>query len=520
MSNYRKHIDNFFREKLGKYRETPPPDVWDALESRLDGLAPATTGHSYRWAIHTAIISAIVMLSGYVGWQKYHNNNTPAGPAAPEATLAQTTSSANPASTANANVSAADVTAPQQNNTSSGITSNSTSPTLSAAGPSSLSGPARNTLASDNARNTTHGNRTVPASAAHRAIAKNNTSSSNKNSNNLKHLNSSIAFNSNPTDHKNSVNPSPGETDQLIEAASPNTTLSVVSKPEVPAGTEQNKPSQAPVAAAKSNSSKKQQPIFPRLEAGVKVGYEGGFSANDAQKAVVAPYVQYNISARVSIMTQPAIKVASVRERQIGNTGTYYYANREDGKQTLEKVIDKTTGSGTEIRPEYWSVYSYTQKHDSIVKTNRIGGTSMQFEVPLLLQYKICAKTSVYGGVNITYSKLTTIKEHTYTQKNIVRTYNDTVISTSLPANSPDMGFTYAGDDIADYKGALTPARSGSEVNVGYMVGVTYKLSKKLMVDALVQQAPAKADYKGGYNINAPLSAPYFRLSVGYKITK
>ena len=75
MSNYRKHIDRLFKEKLGNYRETPPPDVWDTLETRLDGLTPAPSGFPFRWIAHIVIISAIVILGVVVSKEKMSNSD-------------------------------------------------------------------------------------------------------------------------------------------------------------------------------------------------------------------------------------------------------------------------------------------------------------------------------------------------------------------------------------------------------------------------------------------------------------
>jgi hypothetical protein len=51
------------------------------------------------------------------------------------------------------------------------------------------------------------------------------------------------------------------------------------------------------------------------------------------------------------------------------------------------------------------------------------------------------------------------------------------------------------------------------------MLGFSYEYSKKWLFDALLQQGNAQPELKAGYNINSPLSVPYFRLSVGYNFT-
>src|ERR1035437_5971215 len=67
MRNYRKHIDDFFREKLANYRETPPPEAWEELDIRLDTLKPAIHSFPSRWLWHLAIVSLIVFLGISVG---------------------------------------------------------------------------------------------------------------------------------------------------------------------------------------------------------------------------------------------------------------------------------------------------------------------------------------------------------------------------------------------------------------------------------------------------------------------
>jgi hypothetical protein len=57
-------------------------------------------------------------------------------------------------------------------------------------------------------------------------------------------------------------------------------------------------------------------------------------------------------------------------------------------------------------------------------------------------------------------------------------------------------------------------------LRVGYMIGLSYEYSQRWLFDALIQHSPLKPDVKDGYNLNSSLSSPYFRLSVGYKLTK
>lgn len=220
-------------------------------------------------------------------------------------------------------------------------------------------------------------------------------------------------------------------------------------------------------------------------------------------------------------MIQPAIKAAASPNRTIGAPETYYSANPENAKVTQNgPTVVKSVTSGSTIITTYTTSYTYSQTHDSIVKTNKTGGTAMEYELPVMLKYNVSKHLAVYGGPNMVYTSYPAITEETYNQKGITRSYEKTIVSNTAPTGTPSLtGFTYSGKNISADDGPLAPAQSGYQFRPGYMVGVSYTYRTKWLVDAQIQQNPAKADYKGGININAPI-APYFRLSVGYKLTK
>ncbi len=517
MSNYRKHIDRLFKEKLGNYRETPPPDVWDALETRLDGLAPVPSGFPFRWIAHIVIISAIVILGVVVSKEKMSNSgNTQTAPLAQN----NTTQGAQPAPYGNTE----STTGAQPAQTGVGETSATVGSNTTTSG--------RNNYEADNKQASPVNNTPHNASSKQMALAstksKQNKKPQTRNyGNKTTSVNPSSTYNapkSTSSYQKSPIsNPSPEDfTNDPVTDASPNTTLSVVAKPEVPAGTENIKSTTTPPVTAAIKGKAKHKPVFPLFEAGVKMGYEGGFTADAAKKAVVSPYLQYNLSPKFSVMIQPAIKAASSPNRTIGAPETYYNANPEDAKVTQNgPTVVKTVGSGSNIVTTYTTSYTYSQTHDSIVKTNKTGGTAIEYELPVMLKYNVTKHLSVYGGPNMVYSKYPAITEETYTQDNIVRSYDKTVVSNTAPTGTPTLtGFTYTGKNISSDDGPLVPAQSGYQFRPGYMVGISYTYRTKWLLDAQIQQNPAKADYKGGYNLNAPLSAPYFRLSVGYKLTK
>jgi hypothetical protein len=251
------------------------------------------------------------------------------------------------------------------------------------------------------------------------------------------------------------------------------------------------------------------------------MGFEGGFDAGAANKFVVSPYLQYNLSPRLSVMLQPAIKAANTSGKNIGTPQSYYKTN-EDGKIATDYVTPYTqTIGGSIVIVNYRSEYTYTQTHDSIVKSYKAGGNYTEFELPILLKYALCKKLSVYGGLNLVYSKTAGITENTFSKKGILRSmdvYDTTILApTAPPAN---VGITYNGTPFSNYTGPLYTTQQSSQFRLGYMLGFTYTCRERWLLDALVQQAPAATDVKGGYNLNTPLSSTYFRLSIGYKLIK
>lgn len=499
MKHYKKHIDSFFKEKLGNYRETPPADAWSDLEAKLDGLKPGTPRFAHRWVLHLAIVSTLLFL-GVSIVKKIASSPAISEGEGVKTVATQTLSAATQKNGTNANISAGTQTNNAVNNaqvSNSAITNNI----------ATANNAVTNTAKVPNIKN----NSKSPAASA-RSAAQNG-----QNANSAP----AIATNYTTTNNHysiNSPNPAPEEANEnsqpQLQAASPNTTLSVVNKPaEAQANPESTTPVNKPsTSTANKNSRTRNKAEFQRFEAGIKAGYEGGFSSGADNKLVVSPYLQYNLTPSLSVMTQPGVKLAVTPNTNIGSPQTYYNIDQESTSLTQGPTVATTKG----VTTYYTTPYTYTQTHDSIVKSNKTGGSSMQYEIPILLKYKLTKKLSAYAGVNFVYNKFTTITENTYS-KSVTRTLDTTVVSTSV--SQPTFGFSYAGSPIANYK-KLAADQTGYEFSTGYMIGFSYNCSKKLLIDALIEQNPVAPDMKAGYNINTPLSVPYFRLTVGYNFTK
>jgi len=518
MRNYRKNIDDFFREKLGNYRETPPPEAWEELEVRLDDLTPVVPGSPYRWIWHFAIISLLLVLGISAGKNIMSSSYSSQGTIAANDNTVAPAPNAAPAN----GTKTTENTVPQNANTVAGNNeANVPAGNESAAGntpdDNNQNGNTGATVA--NASNNDH-NSTRAGKKASRS--RKNASRLNSHPSAFRHEGNSSSTGEKPQEGTiyNSAVSEPGTEPNTNNQskASPLSALSTDNESAPMPGTgkkaDEGKPDKAG-DAAKGQLPPASRIGFQRFEAGVKAGYEGGISNSAASKLVIAPYLQYNLSSKIALMVQPAVKYAGVSTR---NLDPQSYYNTNDGGNLQQTSTPHTTVHGGGLDTMSWTtVYTYTQSHDSIVKSYKYSGTYMEFELPILLKYSISGKVSVYGGLNMVYCKPNLVSENTYTQDGIVRSVTTgPITTTNYPTSAPDLGFNYTGKPIQDYKDPYPPQQNG-QLNAGYMAGVTYNYSKKWLFDALVQQTPISTS---GNTIGAPLSNTYFRLSVGYKLTK
>jgi len=264
---------------------------------------------------------------------------------------------------------------------------------------------------------------------------------------------------------------------------------------------------------------------FKHFEFGVKAGYEGGVSSGAANKIVLSPYIEYKLSPRLSIMTQPAIKESNTSSRNLSGSQSFYKVTDSSITANNVALVPIIVGGGI-IDTFVYRNYTYTQKRDSIVKSYSTGGRYTELEIPITLKFNITNSLSIYGGGTMTISNYTTITEHTYTAHVVT-----SVTSPDSPAfmqyNTPPPALsTFSsvisthGTPLSSYGGPLYPSPQGTLLRFGYMLGFSYEWNKRFMADVLIQQSNAKSNVQGGYDINKPFSLPYFRITLGYKLSK
>jgi len=508
MGQERKHIDDLFKNELGSYAETPPPMAWDALEKRLDKVPPQPTGWLAGRTLYIVMMASLLLLSVSVARKMYLTSLDQTAPAR-ESRNKQT------------NTPTADGNRP-----------------LSQSAPATPNTPDKNTdvtvLATSNQpRNNNSTGKLKPAAKMNQPARPFQITSNKKSSQGQKSNRTALASRVGTTASyaeatDNIADPLPQAGGYKLQ--DPGKTQAEQVKDD----TRENKDEQKKDAGKKNDQPgkakstpkpappKPQKPSIVRLEAGIKAGFESGFVNGSANKLVVSPYIQYNVSRQFAIMVQPAIKTASVATSSVGNSRSYYKENADSSNPgPVKDPYPVFTPDGI---PYYLYHYYYSQTHDSIIKSFTAGGSYTEYELPVLLKYRVTKGLSVYGGVNISYSQLMSVKEHTNTISNISRTDSSivSVVQSGYnppPAQPTSQVITYSGTEISNYKNPY-PTPAGNTFRVGYMFGFGVEYRNRWLFDGLMQQTPMPANMQGGYNVNSALSATYFRFTLGYKLIR
>lgn len=502
MEKNKKHIDEFFREKLGTYREVPPADVWEGLDKQLDTLIPHVHVSPLKWLTHVGMVSLIGVL-GVSLVQKVGSDHKDAPTVTRQTEVDRLQTQVEQQAVQPAVAAASTVALPNE----------------AAEGVQDVAGAAPGTAASGQRIATA--NRTNGTSGT--------TVAAGKGGNGRKQI---LTRYKKPTIlASNKIGPiqniGAGNEEQLaaneelktpLLASGSGTKANIAVAALVP-----NRGLLSKTYPQLKGEAERQhnQPYINRWELGVKGGYEAGFNKFAATKYVVSPYVKYKVSPRLSVMLQPAVKYAQSTERNVGKEQSYYRVNNDGSVQNMG-TYQSTLAEGTTIITYFNTTYRYTQSHDSIVKVNKTGGKYMEYELPILLSYNVAGNLSVYGGPNLVLTQTQKVKEYTYVKSGIVRTIDTLVSAKGAEPTAPALTdvITYNGTPYSSYGGPLYPASTDSRVRIGAMIGVSYEYSDRWLLDAMVQKSPAGKNMQGGVNVNAPLSSTYFRLSVGYKLKK
>jgi opacity protein-like surface antigen len=513
MEDYNKDMDDLFRAGLGNYTETPPARVWPALEKRLDDRRKRP---AIGWFWPVILLSFSVLIAGVVAWKGnviseqvngtphvLHAVNTPVNTITNNTTQAAIPLTLQTSSINNSLNNPYQSTKKTLLSTAKHFKNNAT---IHAVNGKIATMPKR-ILAEE--RMAQSASLIMPKAAAMLT-----TSSSTlmepllekaaTNPPNAAFASKSDVVSTTLNSSNNLVLEGP-QTDILHE--------SIVDKQIVAPSNKPKKDTSMP------DQLKIHKPII--LGTGIAAGYEMGMQANAANKALIAPYVSVPLSNKVSLKLQPAIGVSNIGNHTIGGTNSYYQrvSNSTTVNLHQEAVVNAfnpTDTLGLMVN------YNYSQNHDSLAKSYSSGGTYFEAQLPILLQFSVTDKLSVYGGLNLVYSKYVPVSEHTYDSGPQTSTGSSPVVfvpkGETMPQAPPaDSVIILKGTPISQYSGPAYTAISGARFSVGYMLGISYKLNNKWSADLLLQQSGVSTNMQGGVNINAPLATPYIRLMIGYK---
>jgi len=254
---------------------------------------------------------------------------------------------------------------------------------------------------------------------------------------------------------------------------------------------------------------------------GAKLGFEKGFGSYQANKLVFAPYLQFKIASNISVVAQPTVKYAMINKNVLDDPQSYYRTGSSslDSNHTIKKAVD-TFAKDTITRRYYLH-----QSHDSIVVTRSIKQKSyIEFELPVLLQFKVGKSFSPYLGVTMNYSTIVNSADDQKTYSGITR--NDSVIyapvSVNVPAPAkpnPGSSFQYNGTPFSQYTPGPSSAPS-SMFRFSYSVGFNYLVNNRLFFDLMYTKTFSSLTGIQDTRIREIYNQGYLRLSVGYRFGK
>ena len=259
---------------------------------------------------------------------------------------------------------------------------------------------------------------------------------------------------------------------------------------------------------------------------GAKLGYEAAKGEYHVNSYVFSPYIQFNITNKLSIVLQPGIKASTINNTYLDGGKSYYNitsAKLDSNYQKIQTSIDTT------YNPIYGAVkgkYYYTQTHDSIVTSTGIAKkTYYEFELPVLVQYEVVKHLRVYGGISANFSKIVEVKEQREEFKNI--TLKDSMILKPQAAADPVPPipsaynkFAYSYMPYSQYNTASAQNPANSPVRFSYMIGFNYQVWRRFSFDVLMQGSLSNPSYIYDTRVRSIYQQTHFRISLGYQFGK
>jgi hypothetical protein len=545
------HIDDLYRSQLGNHTEVPDAAVWESIANRLDNQAvPAAVVSPYKWLWR---IAALLLIAGalYFVAKKVLNKTTTATSSISNSTTTEN-STTQPVSET---TTTSQKTTTVHNNTTNSLpldahTTNSTNNNDKAT--TDVKEPQQvNVAHNTNSRSKTH-HHIIPGKAnANAGYAVSNTAPTasvpenkpkhNANKNRVSENNTYIippvytyttpVTSAPPVKKLHAPRFDPNSTGPQTQASVP---LSYTQQAwQAPPQVATSAPAQAtkndiPAPATITNPDEKNiRMALPfTFNYGAKLGYEVAKGEYHVNSYVFSPYVQFNITNKLSLVLQPGIKASTINNTNLDARQSYYNitsAQLDSNHHKIQTSIDSTE------KPIYGAIkpkYYYTQSHDSIVTSTAIAKkTYYEFELPVLIQYEVVKHLRVYGGIAANFSKIVEVKEQREEFKNI--TLKDSVIlkpqaaaNPAPPVPSAYNKFAYSYMPYSQYNAASTQNPASSPVRFSYMIGFNYQVWRRFSLDVLMQGSLSNPNYIYDTRVRSIYQQTHFRISLGYQFGK
>lgn len=271
------------------------------------------------------------------------------------------------------------------------------------------------------------------------------------------------------------------------------------------------------------------------LEAGIKVGFSNGFNRTwNANKFIIAPYLEAQLPSRFSVIIQPSYQAGKVKAGRLNDNVTSYHEKTGTDFSASANVVRGVIDSSilTPNPPDtVYRTYTYTQMYDSV---SVVFGVKQQqqwdVELPLVVRYKINKNFSVMAGGSVTYSSVLQMREEVKRYSGLKREYVDAIEPQTFyvitQGQEPPVGpapkkhedlFVFGSQPFSAYR-----PREIKETNnffrYGFMVGASAVLKDRWMIDVMLHKTGVDAKAVPDKQLQRIYTQPYLRITVGYKI--
>ncbi len=281
--------------------------------------------------------------------------------------------------------------------------------------------------------------------------------------------------------------------------------------------------------------TKKKKPL--PLDYGIRAGYSLGFNqAWRANKFAIAPYLEYRLPSRFSVILQPTLHIGNAKTGVFANGNRNYHEVISSSFDSTSRLVRGAIDSSilTPNPPDtIFRSYAYGQVYDSIHVGRKVTGKNLwDVEVPVMVKYKVNKTFAFILGGSVTYSSVLQTREEMTRYEGLVKAHVDNhdpaTYYTTVQGQQPPAGptpksfsdlFTYNTDPFTGY----TPKQESNYSNFfryGFMIGASANFSERLMIDVMLHKTGVDVNSVPDKELQQLYNQPYLRVMLGYKLSK